>query len=194
MFNVNMLFFLSPLSCGFLQPDQHVVRHHHRFLHRRQLSCHVCWSKVSFCCHGLIFSLPTTPPLLSWSLHVEGAGGAAWSAVAVMMVVSRTWPLVSTCATTWRPLSALANFTQAVFRLHFSLSQGYLKMNQKRQFSVFLVGMNTTGLMEPTSRSPSNALLPSILTTWWHGCRTSWMMRHFSLPRLVRLNAFSFFL
>lgn len=48
------MFFFS-LSCGFLQPDQHAVRHHHRFLHRGKLSCHVCRSKVSFLLWSLNF-------------------------------------------------------------------------------------------------------------------------------------------
>lgn len=53
-------------------------------------------------------------------------------------------------------------------------------------FFVFPVGMSTTGLMEPTSRSPSNAPLPSTLIISWPGCKTSLMMRRFSLQRLVR--------
>ena len=42
--DLNMFFFFFLISCGFLQPDQHAVRHHHRFLHRGKLSSHVRWS------------------------------------------------------------------------------------------------------------------------------------------------------
>lgn len=47
------------------------------------------------------------------------------------------------------------------------------------------VGMSITGLTAPTLRSPLNALRPSTSTTWWPGCRISWMMKHFSPRRLV---------
>lgn len=57
--------------------------------------------------------------------------------------------------------------------------------SKNKMIVMFPIGMSTIGLMEPTSRSPSNALLPSILITSWPGCKTSSMMRHFSLQRSV---------
>ena len=45
--------------------------------------------------------------------------------------------------------------------------------------------MSTIGPMVKQSRSPSSVLLPNTLTTWWHGCRISWMMRHCFLARSV---------
>ena len=71
----------------------------------------------------------------------------------------------------------------------------WMRMNKKTIFNiryllpVFSVGMSTIGLMGPTSRSPSNALLPSISITSWPGCKTSWTMRHFSLQRSVWLTS-----
>ena len=41
---INHRFFLSG---GFLQPDQHAVWDHHWVLHRDQLLCDVCWTKVT---------------------------------------------------------------------------------------------------------------------------------------------------
>lgn len=163
-------FFL--LSCRFLQPDQHVVRHHHRFLHRGQLSCHVCRTKVSFSVVILSFLSTHVTALIS---VCQGCGWGQW-------VCSCCNGGCQQDVTTWINLCALANFTLAVF----------MKI-LKQLFSIFLLGMNTTGLMELTSKSPSNVLLPSILTTWWHGCRINWMMKHFSLPRLVSLRRFFFF-
>lgn len=45
--HVSLIYFFF-YSCGFLQSNQHALRHHHGFLHRGKLSSHVCWSKVSY--------------------------------------------------------------------------------------------------------------------------------------------------
>lgn len=80
-------------------------------------------------------------------------------------------------------LLVLSEFTHC----HCYVRSGGCWVTKIKRF-VLCKGMSITGLMEPTSRSQSNVLLPSILITSWLGSKTSSMMRHFFLRRSVSIR------